>query len=61
MWKWKYICVLNIKGEHNFKHVYYTHIVEITTKKGEHSRKCSEPSFKRKEGIVEDETYQTAL
>jgi len=31
------MCVLNIKGKHNFKHVNYILIVEIPTKKGEHS------------------------
>jgi len=33
----KYISGLNIKGKHNVKHVYYTHVVEIPTQKGEHS------------------------
>ena len=31
------IIVLNIKGKHNFKHVYYMHIVEIPTQNREHS------------------------
>jgi len=30
----KYISVLKIKGKHNFKYVYYIHIVEIPTQKG---------------------------
>jgi len=33
----KYIIFLNIKGKHNFKHLYYIHIVDIPTQKGEHS------------------------
>ena len=53
MLTWKYIGGLHIKGKHNFKHFYYIHIVEIPTKKGEHSWKCTELSFKRKEGITD--------
>jgi len=49
MLTWTYTIVLDIKGKHNFKHVYYTHVVEIPTQKGEHSRKCC-PQAKR--GIV---------
>ena len=37
MLTWKYTIVLNIDGEHNFKHFYFIHIVEIPTQKGEHS------------------------
>jgi len=33
----KYINVLNIKEKNNFKHLYYIHIVDIPTQKGEHS------------------------
>ena len=33
----EYIIVLNIKGKHIFQHLYYIHIVEIPTQKGEHS------------------------
>ena len=33
------IVVLDIKGNHNFKHFYYTHIVEIPTNKGANSYK----------------------
>ena len=45
MQTWKYICVLNIKGKHNFKHVYYIHIVETPIQKGEHSWTCTELSL----------------
>ena len=47
----KYIIFLNIKGKHNFKHLYYIHIVDIPTQKGEHSWTCTELSLKGKEGI----------
>jgi len=48
----KYINVLNIKEKNNFKHLYYIHIVDIPTQKGEHSWKCTELSLKGKEGIT---------
>jgi len=35
----------NIKGKHNVKQVYYIHIVEVPTHKGEHSWKCTELSL----------------
>jgi len=35
----------NIKGKHNVKQVYYIHIVEVPTQKGEHSWKCTELSL----------------
>jgi len=34
MQTWTYINVLDIKGKHNFKVVYYIHIVEIPINKG---------------------------
>jgi len=37
MLTWKYIGVLSIKGKHNFKQFYHTHIVEIPTQKGKQS------------------------
>ena len=40
-----------MKGKHNFKRFYHTHIVEIPTQKGEHSWKCTELSIKRKGGM----------
>ena len=46
------IIVLNIKGKHNFKHVYYMHIVEIPTQNREHLWSCTELSLERKEGMV---------
>ena len=33
------IVVLDVKGNHNFKHFYYIHIVEIPTNKGANSYK----------------------
>ena len=47
----KYIIVLNIKGNHNFKHFYDIHIVEIPNQKGEHSWICTELSLKPKDWI----------
>ena len=39
MQTWKHIIALDIKGKHNFKHFYYTHILEIPTNKGAKSNK----------------------
>ena len=33
MLMWKYGIVCNIKGKHEFKHIYYIHMVEIPPKR----------------------------
>jgi len=37
--------------------VFFARMMKIPTQKGEHSSKCTELSFKRKEGILKEELW----